>query len=398
MTNSSTTELVPDGLSRDVKARRVAWMISAIVATFAIVIVLLSQQRSHVPPPAATTKRPEALPAVRAVEPAVIAIATDTPLQRELTTLTIAPESTSLPVLRVGGTIVAKIHEGQEPIEDRWQFDKPELSTSYADWLRAKNEIQFAESQLSKTKALAKAETSYLETNLQRFEGLTGGTIPEKDIRQAKSALLKAQLQGDKDVFAAESALRVAVQQKAAIERDLAQAGIESIVFDRAAEDMVLVVAYVPEAKVSQAYENQACEVVFYAYPDRVFPGHVETISSVLTQERRTLRVLFDLTDSDHVLKPGMFAEVGLGTEPRNAILIPSSALLHIGRHDYVLVKADDNRWRVTEIQIGEIQKGRCEVRTGLNNGDVIIIKGVTLLLSAASESLKLTADILVKP
>lgn len=385
------------GLSQMAKMRRMVWMLGSVIATAAIVATLL---RPHQPPTAAkdqTSKPVVKVARVRPVGHALIEVASDTPLQKELTTTRIEVESISLPVLSVSGTIVARIHKGSEPIEDRWQFDKPGLSTAYKDWLRAINEIEFAESQLSKTKALADAETSYLQTNLQRFEGLTGGTIPEKDIRQAKSALLKAQLQGDKDIFAAQSALRLAIKQKSAIERDLSQAGVEPIVFSRAAEDMVLVVAAVPEAKVSQAYENQACEVQFYAFPERTFPGHVEVISSVLTQERRTLRVLFDLTDRDQLLKPGMFAEVGLGTDKRDAILIPATALIHIGRHDYVLVDAEHNQWRVTQVTVGEVQKGRCEVRSGLRTGDTIISRGVTLLMSVASEALKLPADAMEK-
>ena len=397
MANSPQASASSSGLSRLAKLYRMAWMLGSVIATVAIVATLL---RPHQPPTEAQehVTRPAAkLARVRPVGQGLIEVDADTPLHKELTTMKIEVESITLPVLSVSGTIVARIHEGTEPIEDRWQFDKPGLSTSYADWLRAKNEIDFAESQLSKTKALAEAETSYLETNLQRFEGLTGGTIPEKDIRQAKSALLKAQLQGDKDIFSAQSALRVAVKQKAAIERDLSQAGVEPIVFSRAAENMVLVVAYVPEAKVSQAYEDQACEVQFYAFPERTFPGHVEVISSVLTEERRTLRVLFDLTDPEHLLKPGMFAEVGLGTDQRDAVLIPATALMHIGRHDYVLVAAEANQWRVTQVVVGEVQKGRCEVRSGLSAGDTMISRGVTLLMSVASQSLKVPPDAVEK-
>ena len=376
MANSPQASASSSGLSRLAKLYRMAWMLGSVIATVAIVATLL---RPHQPPTEAQehVTRPAAkLARVRPVGQGLIEVDADTPLHKELTTMKIEVESITLPVLSVSGTIVARIHEGTEPIEDRWQFDKPGLSTSYADWLRAKNEIDFAESQLSKTKALAD---------------------PEKDIRQAKSALLKAQLQGDKDIFSAQSALRVAVKQKAAIERDLSQAGVEPIVFSRAAENMVLVVAYVPEAKVSQAYEDQACEVQFYAFPERTFPGHVEVISSVLTEERRTLRVLFDLTDPEHLLKPGMFAEVGLGTDQRDAVLIPATALMHIGRHDYVLVAAEANQWRVTQVVVGEVQKGRCEVRSGLSAGDTIISRGVTLLMSVASQSLKLPPDAVEK-
>ena len=83
--------------------------------------------------------------------------------------------------LKVSGTILARIRNGAEPIEDRWQFSSPELSTSYAEWQRAKNEIAFAESQLTKTNELANAETTFLQANVKRLEPLVNGTVPEKD-------------------------------------------------------------------------------------------------------------------------------------------------------------------------------------------------------------------------
>ena len=373
-------------------------MLGAIVATTAVVVELLRPHQPRITQPANDAKPVETVEPVRVVAAGMLAVAHESPLQKELATFEVASEKISLPLLSVSGTILARIREGSELIEDRWQFSSSELSTSYADWLRAKNEIVFAESQLTKTTELAAAETTFLQTNLKRFESLTSGTIPEKDLRQAQSALLKAQLQGEKDIFAAKSAQRLAIKQQAAVERDLSQAGIEPVVFSRAAEHMVLVAANVPEAKVSQVHEGQSCEVEFYGYPDKIFPAHVEAVSSSLTQERRTLRVLFDLTDEKLLLKPGMFAEVGLGTDARETILIPATALLHIGRKDYVLVAAGADQWRVTEVTVGEVQSGRCEVLEGLKSGDRIISRGAILLKTVAAQTLAMPATVAEKP
>ena len=373
-------------------------MLGAIVATAAVVVELLRPHQPHLTQPANDAKPAETIEPVRVVAAGLLAVAHETPLQKELATFEVVSEKISLPLLSVSGTILARIHEGTELIEDRWQFSSSELSTSYADWLRAKNEIVFAESQLTKTMELAAAETTFLQTNLKRFESLLSGTIPEKDLRQAQSALLKAQLQGEKDIFAAKSAQRVAVKQKSAVERELSQLGIEPVVFSRAAENMVLVAANVPEAKVSQIHEGQSCEVQFYGYPDTTFPAHVEAVSSSLTQERRTLRVLFDLTDEKALLKPGMFAEVGLGTDTRDAILIPAASLLHIGRKDYVLVAAGADQWRVAEVKVGEIQRGRCEVLEGLEPGNRIISRGAILLKTVAAQTLTAPSTVAGKP
>lgn len=364
-------------------------MLAAIACTILIVGSLLKPHRPQ-PPPTDAGKAAESQPAeaVRAISNGVIAISPDTPLQKELSAITVKSERMTLPVISVSGTILARVREGGGSFEDRWQFSTSELSSLYADWLRVSTEIEFAQSQLTKTKELAVAETGFLESNVKRLNSVPSGTVPEKDILQAKAALLQAQIQREKDVFTAESTLRTAIKQKAAIERNLSRSGIEPEVFGNAAEHMVLVAANVPENQVSQVHAGQSCEVRFYGYPDIAFPAHVETVSSTLTPERRTLRVLFDVTDDHNVLKPGMFAEVGMGTDERSAIQIPATALLHINRSDYVLLDSGANRWKVAEVHVGEIRHDRCEVLSGLNDGDRIISRGAILLKSLAAQSL----------
>lgn len=359
-------------------------MFVAAVALVAVVVGLLQNPSRHTEHVAAV----KPVESVRIVGPGLIQVAPDTPLQKELKRLDLVKQNITRPILSVTGVVLARIREGSEPFEDRWQFSSSELSTSYADWLRTKNEIEFNTSQLNKTRELANAETGFLQTNVTKLEQLTGGTVPEKDLRQAKSALLKAQIQGEKDVFAAQSALRAAIKQKTAIERDLSRGGIEPVVFERAAEHMVLVAAHVPEAKVGLVFDGQSCNVHFYGYPDQMFPGHVEEVSSMLTQDRRTLRVLFDLTDAKQLLKPGMFGEVGLGDERRDALLIPATAILHIARNDYVLVAEGDQNFRVTQVTVAEVAQGECECLSGLKDGQQILSRGAILLKTLAAQSL----------
>lgn len=363
-------------------------MFAAMVVIVVVVATLLLPHRPIEVTNSKEQRQVVPIEPIRIVSQGLIAIAPDTPLQKELGTVKVATERSSLPLISVSGTILAQVREGAGPFEDRWQFSTLELSSLYGDWLRILTEIEFAQSQLTKTKELAVADTTFLEANVKRLNSVPSGTVPEKEILQAKAALLQAQLQREKDVFTAESTLRTALKQKSAIERNLSRAGIETQVFGQAAEHMVLVAANVPETQVSQIHMGQSCEVRFYGYPDVVFPAHVEAISSTLTPERRTLRVLFDVTDEKGMLKPGMFAEVGLGTDERDSIQIPSTSLLHIGRADYVLVDAGDNQWRVNEVRVGEIHKDRCEIQSGLKDGDRVISRGAILLKTLAAQSL----------
>lgn len=385
---SAVTEAPPPAaVPQRTKVWRGFWMLAATAAVCAVVAYVL--RPVTLASPAAIIPHKPAAHAVQVLGHGLIRIDPATPLHKELTLTRVRPQSISFPILMTTGSVLARIRPGEGSLEDRWQFSSLELTTTYADWLRTKNDIEFSENQLAKTQELAAAETAYRQATLTRLQPLMeSGSIPEKDFKLAQSELLKAQLQGDKDVHGARSEMRQALRSKTALERELAQAGIEPIVFTRAVENMVLVVANVPEIRLSQVHEEQACEVRFYGYPDRTFPGHVESLSSSVTAERRTLRVLFDLNDSQGILRPGMFGEVSLGTEQRKALLIPAESLLHIDRTDYVLVATGKGDWKAQEVKTGELHDGLLEVLTGLSDDAEVIGNGAILLKPALIQSL----------
>jgi multidrug efflux pump subunit AcrA (membrane-fusion protein) len=138
--------------------------------------------------------------------------------------------------------------------------------------------------------------------------------------------------------------------------------------------------ADVPEAKVGLVTAGQACEARFYGFPEKVFPGKVSSLAPTLSGERRTLRVFFDLNDQQDRLKPGMYAAIGLGTDPRQTILVPADGVLHIGRADYVLVETEPETWKVTEVTVGEQDDTRVEILEGLQGGERVIGSGAILL------------------
>ena len=110
----------------------------------------------------------------------------------------------------------------------------------------------------------------------------------------AEADLVQAKLQGQKDVFEAESqfALGAAPAQRR-WSGNLSQAGIEPVVLSRAREGMVLISANVPEAKIGLVIAwARPASVNFFGLPGVSFSAHVEELGSVLSTERRTLRVL----------------------------------------------------------------------------------------------------------
>lgn len=370
------------------KPWRAFWMFAASVATVAILAWILVPPRREPATPVPPAGAAEDRPPVSAVGSRRIAVNDTTPLARNLQRETVTAQRVSFPLLTVTGSVVARIRPGDGPIEERWQFFSAELSTTYAEWLKARADVEFARTQLEKTRELVEAQESRHATIVARLKSLAG-TVPTKDLATAEADLIQSQIQGQKDVFAAESALRVATRLASSLERQLAQGGVEPAVLARARDGMVLISANVPESKISLVVSGQSCEARFFGFPGDVYSAHVEELGSILSSERRTLRVLFDLSDDKDRLRPGMFAEVGLGTEPREAILIPTAAVIHIGRADYVLVQESGGATlEVRPVELTQARGTTIEVAAGLVAGDVIVTDGAILLKPVMIQSL----------
>jgi hypothetical protein len=355
------------------------WMGLATIATMVVVFFVVRPPEGH--PTPGPRDLSAASEVARLVGPRLVAIAPGSALERKLDLRSVKLERVSSPLLTVTGSIAARLATGTASPEDRWQFASADVSATYADWRRAQNDVEYAQKQLAKTRDLAAAQIARFQGIQDRLRRLVdAGTDAPKDLAAAEADLLQAQLQGQKDVFDAESAANLALRNRAAAERLLFQAGVDPALL--AGEDgAVIVVAEVPEAKASAVRQDEACEALFYGLPEAApFRGRVARVAPTLSVERRTLRVLFVLADPDPRLRPGMFADIGLGTEPREALLVPLDAVLHVGRHDYVFSRRGAGPWRVAAVEIGEPAGGLVEVRGELAPGDEIIGRGAILL------------------
>lgn len=328
--------------------------------------------------------------AVRLAGPKCICVQPDSPLCQKLQVVAVRPVQITAPVLNVTGVVAASLRPGNGKGPDYWQFNSSELLTAFTDWQKAIADITFAETQLTAIRQLADTRVSAQERLVERLKKLVeAGTDTQKDLAAAEADLIQARIQGRKEVHEAETALRLARRTEAAVARQLQQAGLEPEMLQSAVSDLDIVMADVPEGLMSRVKINQGCEARFFGFPDQVFAGKVKAIAPVLSKERRSLRVLFAIHDPHDQLRPGMFADIGLGTDARDALLVPPEGIVHVGRSDYVLVRGQNDDWRVTEVQVGELHERGVEIVGGLHAGDQVAGQGAILLKPYIIEALQ---------
>jgi cobalt-zinc-cadmium efflux system membrane fusion protein len=232
-------------------------MIGSILAMIGLIAMLLRPAGPGRAGMAAETPRPMAVapaPKPEVVGPGLLRIPEDSPLVKRLDIVTLEPETTRQPTAVVSGVVVARVKDGTQPTEDRWQFSSSAISNLYSDFQRSRSEVNFATQQLTKTRELVKAETDFLAATVERLSALAeSANIPQKEFLAAKSSLLKAQLQGEKDIYTAEADVRMARRNLAAIDRSLAQAGAEPDMLSQAEEHMAIISADLPELKIGRS-------------------------------------------------------------------------------------------------------------------------------------------------
>ena len=126
---------------------------------------------------------------------------------------------------------------------------------------------------------------------------------------------------------------------------------------------VVWVLAEFYESELSMLKTGQAVTVTSSSYPNEKFEGQVAVISPFLDQTKRTAKVRIDIPNPDFKLQPGMYANVELGMDMGEGLVVPASAVMPTGSREIAFVDKSGGKLdvRVVELgeQIGDHQDGR---------------------------------------
>jgi len=136
-------------------------------------------------------------------------------------------------------------------------------------------------------------------------------------------------------------------------------------------------------------YEREATlveigqEVVleFTSLPGEFVTGVVDFINPVLDSKSRTLKVRTTIKNVSGKLKPGMIANAVLKIEMNETpLVVPRSAIIDTGKRKVVWTKVSDKEFKARVIHSGFESDGYVEVKSGLSEGDQVVIEGSFLL------------------
>ena len=137
-------------------------------------------------------------------------------------------------------------------------------------------------------------------------------------------------------------------------------------------------------AKVKKGYD---AKITTLAYPDKVFSGNVDEVSSVLDPDNKVMKVRIALQNKDMLLKPEMFTTVLItNKEASSSVAIPASAVIFDSSKNFVVVYHDKCNLQVHEVSVIKTVDNITYISSGLKPGDKVISKGQLLLYDALTE------------
>src|SRR5882757_979836 len=150
-----------------------------------------------------------------------------------------------------------------------------------------------------------------------------------------------------------------------------------------------------PQQYLGQLTPGLEVRVTTDAIPGRVFNGKLTAINSMVDSSTRNITLQATLDNSDHALRPGMFAKAEVMLpEKHKTLVVPGSAISYAPFGDSVFViekKKDEKTSKESQVirqqfvRVGEGRGDLVAITQGLKAGETIVSTGVFKLRNGMS-------------
>ena len=140
--------------------------------------------------------------------------------------------------------------------------------------------------------------------------------------------------------------------------------------------------AQVYEQQIPMIKMGQTVEVTLDAVPGKTFRSKVSFIYPHLDHMTRTLTVRATFDNPDFELKPGMYVDANLVSEPvEDALQVPQEAVIDTGTKQIVFVAQGDGHFSPRSVRAGIRGDGdKIEILEGLHDGETVVTSGQFLM------------------
>ena len=144
--------------------------------------------------------------------------------------------------------------------------------------------------------------------------------------------------------------------------------------------DFIWIVGDLYPRDVASVKVGQPVDVSVTGYPGQLYHGIIENISDAVDPVTLTLKVRVVLANPGHKLKPQMYATIEVTNQRRDAIVVPSTAVIQNGKNTFVFVESSPGKYLRRDVALGAVHDTTDEITQGLQDGDRVVSTGAELL------------------
>jgi RND family efflux transporter MFP subunit len=283
---------------------------------------------------------------------------------------------------------IPEMEDEQAKAEALVQQADAEVATARDELRRAESAHELAHLSYTRIQDVAKREAG-LVPQQQVDEFRSRDMVSEAQVSAAKSALLtdeqrvrvaRAEVARLRTLFrytTITAPFTGVITKRYANVGAMIQAGSQSTampVVRLSQNNLLRLILPVPESAVSRVRLG-APVAASVPSMSRSFPGRVVRFADKVQVATRTMDTEVDVPNADLTLVPGMYAQVNLQIEQRdNALFVPPEAIDRSGTSPTVFTVDGAASVRIVPVTVGLETAHRVEIRSGLNEGDTVVL------------------------
>ena len=298
-------------------------------------------------------------------------------------------EANDRSVTRIGAAVTGRVTEVLAEVGDRVQRGQAlarvassELTTAQMGFLKAHSAASQAERAVDRARQLIQADVIG-SAELQRRESELA--VARAELRAAgdqlrlmglpSEAIDRLKDQGTLHPVAAVSAtLAGVVIERKVSNGQVAQPGDH--LFTVADLDTVWVVGALPEQTARSVQAGQTVVIEVPALGKRSLSGKIVYVGDTVSPETRSVTIRTQVDNPQRDLKPQMLATMRVRGGTQSMLAVPTQAVVRENDRDHVFVRAADQRFRLTPVELGPAQDDMRPVLKGLSEGTEVVTEG----------------------
>ncbi|MGE5301434.1 MAG: efflux RND transporter periplasmic adaptor subunit [Acidobacteriota bacterium] len=148
----------------------------------------------------------------------------------------------------------------------------------------------------------------------------------------------------------------------------------------------VWIIGSIYEYELPFVRNGQEAEITLPYEPGMTYKGRISFIYPYLSAATRTVQVRIEFKNPGLKLKPDMYVNVVLKSREAGDVLqVPSDAVIRTGTRDIVITALGEGKFLPKEVTVGPEGQGMVEIKSGLKEGDTVVVSGQFLIDSESN-------------